>query len=302
MPSADVPSLPPWLTRNYDYAQGFRGIGRGLAQGYENAAVQQQVQARQQALQEQAQIAASRRAGIAQYQQRLQTYMQDPQYQSDPIKAAARAYTETAHMIDPIGFNKFLSTEDRNDIARMKTDMESKFKEINAQRLADKLQADIQLKQQQLEQAKAIAEMRDTTAKQAIGQRQEAATTAETGRNQRSAATLNARIQAAIEKDKVLEGLNDQLSTAQSDVRAFASETPSLLGKTGVAGRTKAAIAADLAKAKKDVADIQRQINKRQSELRSRLKATPEGEEPADTPEETAPESNDPLGIRGLMK
>lgn len=135
MPSADVPSLPPWLTRQYDYAQGFRGIGRGLAQGQENALRQTQIQEAQLAMQQQAQIAASRRQGMAGYQKSLQQLMtQDPTM--SPEDAAVKAYVQNAHLLDPLNFQKTLMSEE-NYQSRLKLATEAN--KLRAKTAADLL-------------------------------------------------------------------------------------------------------------------------------------------------------------------
>lgn len=153
--------LPPWLTRQYDYAGGFRGIGHGYAQGVQNNALQQQMAQRQQEINDAAETQAMRNQGIANYQRDFAQIMKERG--GDPQDAAIQAYVANAHLIDPKGFGRTLATEEGNRFRQDAADLQSQFKLLQAQTAADRLQADIKAKQATLDNLKAIAEGKNAT-------------------------------------------------------------------------------------------------------------------------------------------
>lgn len=90
-------------------------------------------------------------------------------------------------------------------------------------------------------------------------------------KSQASQARLQIQTQQALEKDGVLKGLTDELQTAQGTINRLTSEAPSLIGRSGVAGRTAAVIAGELAREKQNAMELQTKIRQREAELRRRM-------------------------------
>lgn len=148
--------FPSWLTPPTQMQQQDMAM-RQQANAVDIAAARQK-------LQEQVQQAAMRRQGMAQYQQKLQQYLQDPQFAGDPEKARIRAYTETAHLLSPDWY-KQIAPQDRNEIMRLKNESDAAVKSANLNLLMQKTQSAVDMLQMRLDAQKEIAGLKADAAK-----------------------------------------------------------------------------------------------------------------------------------------